>query len=158
MQMNKQKGIVLFFALIVLIIMTVIGVALAVNSTQSLRMAGAGAERIEAKALADGGVAAVLLNKTPAFLATMTAIDSANSYSGGAQVLTPLPLVDDGTGNLVVQPKNVSCQRSAAASGTDLFKCRRIEISSQVNFGRDNLGQVIVVTGIEQEVLSGSGS
>ncbi|MCG9711320.1 pilus assembly PilX N-terminal domain-containing protein [Shewanella insulae] len=156
--MNKQKGVVLFFALIVLILMTVIGVALAVNSTQSLRMAGAGAERIEAKALADGGVAAVLLNKTPAFLATMTAIDNQNSFSGGTQVLTPLPLVDDGSGNLIVQPKNVSCQRSAAASGTDLFKCRRIEISSQVNFGRDNLGQVLVVTGIEQEVLSGSGS
>ncbi|CAM4014170.1 MULTISPECIES: PilX N-terminal domain-containing pilus assembly protein [Shewanella] len=156
--MNKQKGVVLFFALIVLILMTVIGVALAVNSTQSLRMAGAGAERIEAKALADGGVAAVLLNKTQAFLATMTTIDDQNSFSGGKQVLTPLPLVDDGAGNLIVQPKNVSCQRSAAASGTDLFKCRRIEISSQVSFGRDNLGQVLVVTGIEQEVLSGSGS
>ncbi|MCL1040627.1 MULTISPECIES: pilus assembly PilX family protein [Shewanella] len=156
--MKKQQGVVLFFALIVLILMTVIGVALAVNSTQSLRMAGAGAERIEAKALADGGIAAVLLNKTPAFLATMSAIDAQNSFSGGKQVLTPLPLVDDGAGNLVVQPKNVSCQRSAAASGTDLFKCRRIEISSQVSFGRDNLGQVMVVTGIEQEVLSGSGS
>ncbi|TVP14987.1 PilX N-terminal domain-containing pilus assembly protein [Shewanella sp. KCT] len=155
--MRKQKGIVLFFSLIVLILMTVIGVALAVNSTQSLRMAGAGAERIEAKALADGGVAAVLLNKTPAFLATMTAIDNQNSFSGGKQILTPLPLVNVG-GSLVVQPKNVSCQRSAAASGTDLFKCRRIEISSQVSFGRDNLGQVLVVTGIEQEVLSGSGS
>ena len=156
--MKKQQGVVLFFALIVLILMTVIGVALAVNSTQSLRMAGAGAERIEAKALADGGIAAVLLNKTPAFLATMSAIDTQNSFSGGKQVLTPLPLVDDGAGNLIVQPKNVSCQRSAAASGTDLFKCRRIEISSQVSFGRDNLGQVMVVTGIEQEVLSGSGS
>lgn len=154
--MKKQKGVVLFFALIVLIIMTVIGVALAVNSTQSLRMAGAGAEHIEAKALADGGVAAVLLNKTQAFLATMSSIDN-NSFSGGTQVLTPLPLVDDGTGNLIVQPQNVSCQRSDAASGTDLFKCRRIEISSQVSFGRDNLGQVTVVTGIEQEVLSGSG-
>jgi type IV pilus assembly protein PilX len=158
MNMQKQKGVVLFFSLIVLIIMTVIGVALAVNSTQSLRMAGAGAERIEAKALADGGVAAVLLNKTPAFLATMSNVDSANNYSGGTQVLTPLPLVDDGAGGLKVEPKNVSCQRSADASGTDLFKCRRVEISSQVSFGRDGLGQLTVVTGIEQEVLSGSGT
>lgn len=53
--MKRQKGVVLFFALIILIIMTVIGVALAVNSTQSLRMSGAGSERIEAKAIADGG-------------------------------------------------------------------------------------------------------
>lgn len=154
--MKRQEGIVLFLALIVLIIMTVIGVALAVNSTQSLRMAGAGAERIEAKALADGGIVAVLDAKTKAFLATMTAIDTANNYSGGSQVLTPLPLVDNGSGTLVVQPKNVSCQRSTDASGTDLFKCRRVEIASQVTFGRDNLGQITVVTGVEQEVLNGS--
>ena len=156
-QIKKQEGVVLFFSLIVLIIMTVIGVALAVNSTQSLRMAGAGAERIEAKALADGGIAAVLLDKTPAFLATMSNVDNANNYSGGTQVLTPLPLIDDGAGGLKGEPKNVSCQRKGPASGIDVFKCRRIEISSQVNFGRDDLGQVIVVTGIEQEVLNGSG-
>ncbi|MCD8558337.1 MAG: pilus assembly PilX N-terminal domain-containing protein, partial [Shewanella xiamenensis] len=53
--MRKQKGIVLFFALIVLLLMTIIGVALAVNSTQSMRMSGAGSERIEAKSIADGG-------------------------------------------------------------------------------------------------------
>ena len=58
--MRKQKGIVLFFALIVLLLMTIIGVALAVNSTQSMRMSGAGSERIEAKAIADGGLEAVL--------------------------------------------------------------------------------------------------
>ncbi|QYK03343.1 pilus assembly PilX family protein [Shewanella psychrotolerans] len=155
--MKKQEGMVLFFSLIVLIIMTVIGVALAVNSTQSLRMAGAGAERIEAKALADGGIAAVLLNKTPAFLASMSNIDNDNAYLGGTQVLTPLPLVDDGAGGLKVEPKNVACQRTGAASSTGLFQCRRVEISSQVSFGRDNLGQLTVVTGIEQEVLSGSG-
>ncbi|MGZ0787976.1 PilX N-terminal domain-containing pilus assembly protein, partial [Pseudomonas saponiphila] len=43
--MKKQKGIVLFFALIILLLMTIIGVALAVNSTQSMRMSGAGSER-----------------------------------------------------------------------------------------------------------------
>ncbi|QYJ88079.1 pilus assembly PilX N-terminal domain-containing protein [Shewanella mesophila] len=152
--MKKQEGVVLFFSLIVLITMTVIGVALAVNSTQSLRMAGAGAERIEAKALADGGIAAVLLNKTPAFLATMSNVDNANNYSDGTQVLTPLPLVDDGAGGLKVEPKNVSCQRTKWTSSN--LECRRIEISSTVSFGRDNLGQVTVVTGIEQEVLAGS--
>ncbi|WP_028762791.1 pilus assembly PilX family protein [Shewanella colwelliana] len=153
--MQKQKGVVLFFSLILLIIMTVIGVALAVNSTQSLRMAGAGTERIEAKALADGGVAAVLLNKTPAFLATMSDIDNSNALSGGTQVLVPLPLVDDGAGGLKVEPKNVSCQRTKLISSN--LECRRIEISSTVSFGRDNLGQLTVVTGIEQEVLKRGG-
>ena len=58
--MKNQRGVVLFFALIVLIIMRLIGVALAVNSTQSLRMAGAGAERIEAIAIANGALDSVI--------------------------------------------------------------------------------------------------
>ncbi|MGS0726875.1 pilus assembly PilX family protein, partial [Shewanella sp. 0m-11] len=60
--MQKQKGIVLFFSLIVLLIMTVIGVALAVNSTQSIRMAGAGSERVEAVAVARGAQDRVIAN------------------------------------------------------------------------------------------------
>jgi type IV pilus assembly protein PilX len=155
--MKKQRGIVLFFSLIVLIIMTVIGVALAVNSTQSLRMSGAGSEFLAAKALADGGVSAVLLNKPTSYFATLAKIDPENGYSGGIQTLTPLPLVDDGTGTLVIDPKDVACQRSQVASGTNLFSCRRIQISSEVKFGRSGFGRVSVVTGIEQEVLNGSG-
>nr|WP_243883796.1 PilX N-terminal domain-containing pilus assembly protein [Shewanella algae] len=154
MKIRQQRGVVLFFALILLIILTLIGVALAVNSSQSLRMAGAGAERVEAKALADGGLQAVLNAKSQAELATMTAIDTGNSYSGGTQDLTPLPLKSDGT----VDARNVSCQRSRDASGTDLIKCRRVEVSSQVRYGRDNLGQLTVIEGVEQEVLNGSGS
>ncbi|MCH1928593.1 pilus assembly PilX N-terminal domain-containing protein [Shewanella sp. A25] len=151
--MKKQKGVVLFFALIVLIIMTVIGVALAVNSTQSLRMAGAGSERIEAKALADGAIDRVLLNNSAAELAKLAEKDD-STFLDGNQTLTPLPLDSDGNPDA----KDVSCQRSSKASGTDLFKCRRLEISSSVNFGRENLGRLTVVTGIEQEVLNGSGS
>ncbi|WP_335923668.1 PilX N-terminal domain-containing pilus assembly protein [Shewanella chilikensis] len=152
--MRQQRGVVLFFALIILIILTLIGVALAVNSSQSLRMAGAGAERVEAKALADGGLQAVLNAKSQAELATMTTVDDDNSFLGGSQVLTPLPLKNDGT----VDAKNVACQRSRDASGTDLIKCRRVEVSSQVQYGRDNLGQLTVIEGVEQEVLNGSGS
>ena len=148
---RNQQGIVLFFSLIVLIIMTVIGVALAVNSTQSLRMAGAGAERIEAKALADGGLAEVLAAKSKAYLATLSQIDTDNSYSGGAQVLTPLPLVDDGSGNLIVKQGTFPCLPNPKANQSNKFGCRKVEISSQVNFGREKLGQIIVVTGIEQE-------
>jgi len=153
--MKKQRGIVLFFALIVLIIMTVIGVALAVNSSQSLRMSGAGAERIEAKALADGGISALLLDKPQAFFANLSDIDSTNKYLELQQVVTPLPLVDDGTGKFIVQPKNVSCQRTKNATGANLINCRRSEITSTAQFGRDMLGQLTVVTGIEQEVLTG---
>lgn len=144
--MNKQRGIVLFFALIVLIIMTVIGVALAVNSTQSLRMSGAGSERIEAKALADGGLQQVITNYQGALFANLGLVTSETLFNG-TQQLTPLPL----TG-----VRDVSCQRTDRATGANLVSCRRVEISSTTTFGRDNLGQITVVAGIEQQVLTGN--
>ncbi|MGL4711555.1 MAG: pilus assembly PilX family protein [Shewanella sp.] len=141
--MKKQQGIVLFFALIVLLLMTLIGVALAVNSTQSLRMAGAGAERIEAKAIADGGLQQVISNYQGALFANLNDEKTETEFNG-TQRLTPLPL----TG-----VKDVGCQRTGSASGANLVSCRRVEISSTRTFGRDDLGQLTVVVGVEQEVL-----
>ncbi|MCG9730003.1 pilus assembly PilX N-terminal domain-containing protein [Shewanella sp. Isolate13] len=144
--MKKQQGVVLFFALIVLIVMTVIGVALAVNSTQSLRMAGAGAERVEAKAIADGGLAQVIADNAGARFANLPAVATAELF-GGSQVLTPLP--EAGV-------RDVACQRTANATGANLVSCRRVQITSTVTFGRDNLGTLTVASGVEQQVLTGN--
>lgn len=145
--MKNQKGVVLFFALIVLILMTLIGVALAVNSTQSLRMAGAGAERIEANAIANGALESVINKYKGAAFANMM-VSQPDSLLGGKQLLVPMPW--DGT------VKDVSCQRSSKANGANLISCRRLEVESVRAFGRESLGQLEVVAGIEQEVLTGS--
>ncbi|WP_394129756.1 PilX N-terminal domain-containing pilus assembly protein [Shewanella maritima] len=152
---QKQQGIVLFFTLIILVIMTVIGVALAVNSTQSLRMASAGSERVEAKAIADGAISAILLDKPQSYFALLNTQGS-ESFSGGTQTLTPMPFVDDGAGGMISDPQIVSCKRSEDASGGNSIKCRNTQISSEINFGRNGLGQLTVVSGISQELLSGS--
>ena len=156
-RIQRQRGVVLFFALILLVIMTFIGVALALNSGQSLRMAGASSEQIDARAVADGGLAAVLNSMSGGNLATLSQ-QTARELFNGKQTLTPIPLVDDGAGGLKVLPQNVSCLRNPKGSGTELLRCRRVEISSSVEFGRDNLGQITVTEGIEQQVLNGSGS
>ncbi|MGL4476056.1 MAG: pilus assembly PilX family protein [Shewanella sp.] len=141
--MKKQQGVVLFFALIVLLIMTVIGVSLAVNSTQSLRMAGAGSERIEAKAIADGGLQSVIAKYQGVLFANLNTVTNEALFDGKQQ-LTPLP---------VPGGKNVGCQRTANASGANVVSCRRFEISSTRTFGREQLGQLSVVAGIEQQIL-----
>ncbi|MEZ9367855.1 PilX N-terminal domain-containing pilus assembly protein [Shewanella sp. 10N.286.51.B2] len=141
--MKKQQGIVLFFSLIVLIIMTVIGVALAVNSTQSLRMAGAGAERIEAKAVADGGLAQVIDNYSGAPFANLLDVTDEAEFEA-TQKLTPLP---EGA------VKDVACQRTSRASGANLISCRRVQITSTVSYGRGGLGSLTVASGVEQQVL-----
>jgi type IV pilus assembly protein PilX len=147
--LKRQSGIVLFFALILLVVMTVIGVALAVNAGQSLRMAGAGSERMEAKAAADGGLAAVMNATTVATLATLSDVQNSALF-GGEQTLTPLP---EGA-----TPENVGCQHSVTASATNIIGCRRLQANSTVTYGRDNMGVIEVTQGMEQEVLNGSGS
>ncbi|QLE84651.1 MULTISPECIES: pilus assembly PilX family protein [Shewanella] len=145
--MNKQQGMVLFFSLIGLLIMTVIGVALATNSSQSMRMAGAGSERVEAMAAAHGAQARVLSTAAGATMANMNATMTTVDNTLGSDVtntLAPLNVQD------------VSCQRSTKASSANLISCRRVEVSSAAAFGRSNLGQLTVVAGVEQEVLTGS--
>ncbi|GGB60140.1 pilus assembly protein PilX [Shewanella inventionis] len=142
---KKQQGIVLFFSLIVLVLMTIIGVALAVNSTQSLRMAGAGSERIEAMASAKGAQDKVISANAGSTMATMTVeTTSLDGALGVSNTITPMNAGD------------VSCQRSATASSGNLISCRRVEVSSAATFGRSDMGLVTVVAGIEQEVLTGS--
>ena len=153
--MNRQKGIVLFFALIVLLLMTIIGVALAVNSTQSMRMSGAGSERIEAKLIADGGLEAAIDVNKGTILAKISAIISTSEF-GSEQTLTPIPYEVDALGNVVISAKDVGCLRSTNPYSGNLVSCRQVEISSTVTFGRDNLGQLTVVEVVEQEVLTGS--
>ncbi|MEZ8187809.1 PilX N-terminal domain-containing pilus assembly protein [Shewanella sp. 5S214] len=136
---QKQQGIVLFFSLIILVLMTIIGVALAVNSTQSLRMAGAGAERIDAMASAQGAQDKAILANS-GVMATMTAVlTTVDNDLGVSSTLTPL--ADGDTG----------CQPSITP--TEGISCRRVEISSAATFGRSNMGQVTVVVGVEKELM-----
>ncbi|GIU08989.1 pilus assembly protein PilX [Shewanella sp. MBTL60-112-B2] len=145
MNMKKQKGVVLFFSLIILLIMTIIGVALAINSNQSIRMAGAGSERVEAMVEAHGALDKVLATSAGTTLANI--VTSQIIADDTFNVSSTLEPMSDG---------DVACQRSSAASGANLISCRRVEISTDASFGRNDMGQVSIVTGVEQEVLTGS--
>ncbi len=140
--MANQKGIVLFFALIVLIIMTVIGVALAVNSGQSLRMAGAGSERLEAIAAVHGAIDRAIERNEGASMSMMTAD------------LTETVTVGDSSVQSIMKPMSSfdgdTCRTERADSG---IKCRRFEIDGTVKFGRKNMGELTVVVGVEQKII-----
>ena len=139
---KKQQGVVLFFSLIILVIMTVIGVALAVNSTQSLRMAGAGSERIEAMMSAQGAQVKVIADNEGAVMGAMSVVTVINdAVLGVTNTITPMSVGD------------VKCQRSMKANSGESLICRRFEVSSRASFGRSNLGQVTVILGFEQEML-----
>lgn len=142
---ERQQGVVLFFSLIVLVLMTLIGVALAVNSTQSLRMAGAGSERLDAMASAKGSQDKTILANTGNTLTTMIITSTTmDNDLGVSNTLTPLVVGD------------VPCQRSIIPNSGASISCRRVEVSSAASFGRSDMGLVTVVAGIEQEVITGS--
>lgn len=142
--MKKQKGIVLFFSLITLLIMTVIGLALAINSNQSIRMAGAGSERVEAMAAAHGAQDSVIAANAGNLLTNLPAgITAAGTMLGVTSTISPLELYD------------VECLRDP--NPTEGISCRRSEITSVAAFGRNNMGQLTVVAGVEQEVMGSSG-
>ncbi|WP_299492191.1 PilX N-terminal domain-containing pilus assembly protein [uncultured Shewanella sp.] len=139
--MRNQQGMVLFFSLIVLLIMTVIGVAVAMNATQSLRMSQAGSDRVKANIALQGALNTVVMNNEGSTLANLddpqVIIDAAYNVTS---TLTPLY---DG---------DVACARSSRPTAG--IECRKIELSSEITFGRGNLAQLTRVSGLEQEVLA----
>ncbi|MCL1067549.1 pilus assembly PilX N-terminal domain-containing protein [Shewanella olleyana] len=142
---KKQQGIVLFFSLIVLVVMTIIGVGLAVNSSQSLRMAGAGSDSVAARLAAIGAQSLALENNKGVVMANIAEpLNIAHVNFNVNSVISPLTIQD------------VNCQRTSKAYAADTVSCRRSEISSTATFGRGNLGSLTVVTGVEQEVFTGS--
>jgi len=139
--MKTQQGMVLFFSLIVLLIMTVVGVAIAMSSTQSLRMSQAGAERVKASVAVQGALNAVVVDNQGSVLANLDEPLAINNPAYQAtSTLTPLTEGD------------VACARSTRPTAG--VACRKIEVTSQVSFGRDNTAQLFFVTGLEQEVLA----
>jgi type IV pilus assembly protein PilX len=138
--LKRQQGVVLFFSMIVLLIMTIIGVALAVNATQSLRMAGAGSDRVGAMIAAKGAQDRVIALQGDSMDRLIAPIESIDPTLDVASTLTPMSLSD------------VDCQRTIIPT-SPAFNCRRVEISSTSRFGRADLGQLTIVAGVEQEVL-----
>ncbi|MDB2385815.1 pilus assembly PilX N-terminal domain-containing protein [Shewanella sp.] len=137
--MKKQNGMVLFFSLIVLVIMTLIGVALATNSSMSMKMAGAGAQRVAAKITANGALDKVIDEHKGRSFANMSATTESH-LMGGRQWIEP-------------EVEDVNCQRRSNANSAGLIRCRRSDVFSSASFGKSDIGNLTVVAGVEQEVL-----
>lgn len=147
---SRQQGAILFFALIILFIMTMIGTGLALNSGMTLRMAGAGTERLQALSAVKGAQSNILsdplLQKQLANISTdfSPEISIATDTLNSTTILHPL------------HKNDVNCQRTSQAHASNLVSCRRLEMHTSTTFGRHNLGSVTVISGIEQEILTGS--
>ncbi|MBM7071564.1 pilus assembly protein PilX [Shewanella sp. 202IG2-18] len=133
--MKKQNGIVLFFAIIVLLLLTIIGVSLAVNSSMSIQMSGAGSEKIEALLTAQGKLK-----------------DGVTAIREGRAV----------GGDVNVRIARLPCPRLASANSDDQgavvnnFVCREIGVTE--TYGKNNLGQLTVVFGVKNIIDDAQGN
>ena len=128
--MKKQQGIVLFFAIIVLLLMTIIGVSLATNSTMSIKMAGAGAERIEA------------LNRAQGKLAVQT-----NEVLGN-DVVIRVPQVR------CPRTSTADSANALPEAGENGFICREFGVTE--TYGRQNMARITVVMGFKNVPHNGN--
>lgn len=128
--------------------MTVIGVALAVNSTQSIRMAGAGSERIEAMSHAQGAQERLMSNKKGNYFITLPALPL-DIIDNELRVVNRLTRMSD-------VGAEVNCMRNRFPNEASKIKCVPVEISSKAIFGRNDMGQLTIVVGIEQEYRAGN--
>ncbi|MCL1079323.1 pilus assembly protein PilX [Parashewanella spongiae] len=151
--MKKQQGVVLFFALIVLVLMTIIGVSLAVNSTQSIKMAGSGAERLEAISHIYGSQERFITqNQGNAMMTDLTAPAQVNdAQMGVSHAVMPIGCNPDADSNCTSPVLDTGCARKSR--GSLGIKCRKIEVTTSARYGRNNLGQLVISSGMEQQVL-----
>ncbi|RYV02564.1 pilus assembly protein PilX [Shewanella sp. OPT22] len=123
--MQKQKGVVLFFAIIVLLLLTIIGVSLATNSSMSLMMAGSGTERLEALLTAQG------------------------KLKNGVEAIR---MGNEVAEDIIIRNDRLTCPRVGNANSNNQgavvnkFICR--EIGATETYGRNDAGQVTVVVGV----------
>lgn len=150
---TSQSGLVLFVALIFLLIITILGVALLSNSAMDAKVAGAVSDRAEALQTGNGMLGDVIKNAAT----NSTFLQDITAYP-----ITVNTTLTDNEGNsrqtTVVYKLEATCPRSERGNSSDTFTCRHFTDSATVTFGRYQLGQLKVVNGVAQPLISPTGS
>ncbi len=128
--MKQQKGVVLFFAIIVLLLLTIIGVSLAVNSSMSLQMSNAGSERLE------------VVNEINEQLQNRF-LEIQGMDVDQIDALLPNP-------DIIRLPQQVGTARDC--TNNNAFCCVIYEVSQTVEYGKFDIAHPPVAFGIEKPV------
>ena len=145
--MSREKGIVIVVVFLMLLVLTMIAVGLATRARMTAQMTAATNARSEAWHLANGAQAGFvqsqrLLRGDSALISNTGVFTS----SGAAGVV-----------NTVTFRVETQCRRARSATAVGIVACRHSELDSAVTYGKNNRGNLSVVTGVEQPVLNTSG-
>lgn len=145
--MSRQKGIVIVVVFLMLLVLTMIAVGLATRARMTAQMTAATNARSEAWHLANGAQAGFVQSQR------LLRGDSALISNAGVFTLTGAA----GVVNTVTFRVETQCRRARSATAVGIVACRHSELDSAVTYGKNNRGNLSVVTGVEQPVLNTSG-
>ena len=142
--MRRQCGAVLVVSTFLLVLLMVLGLSLAGGSRVTLMGSAASAARQlalqQARGAQEGFVERQRLAREDSLLLT---------NSGTQTQADTLFSAEHSIGFIAEAP----CKRTALADAGSNFVCRTNQVSSQVRYGKGEMGRMSVTTGIEQQVL-----
>lgn len=145
--MSRQKGIVIVVVFLMLLVLTMIAVGLATRARMTAQMTAATNARSEAWHLANGAQAG--------FVQSQRLLRGDSALISNAGVFTSSGAA--GVVNTVTFRVETQCRRARSATAVGIVACRHSELDSAVTYGKNNRGNLSVVTGVEQPVLNTSG-
>ena len=145
--MKRQRGIVIIVVFLMLLVLTMIAVGLATRARMTAQLTAATNARSEAWHLANGAQAGFVESQRLA-RGESALISNANVYTSTEA---------SGVVNTVTFRVETQCRRARSATAVGIVACRHSELDSAVTYGKNNRGNLSVVTGVEQPVLNTSG-
>ena len=145
--MSRQKGIVIVVVFLMLLVLTMIAVGLTTRARMTAQMTAATNARSEAWHLANGAQAG--------FVQSQRLLRGDSALISNAGVFTSTGAA--GVVNTVTFRVETQCRRTRSATAVGIVACRHSELDSAVTYGKNNRGNLSVVTGVEQPVLNASG-
>ena len=145
--MSREKGIVIVVVFLMLLVLTMIAVGLATRARMTAQMTAATNARSEAWHLANGAQAG--------FVQSQRLLRGDSALISNAGVFTSTGAA--GVVNTVTFRVETQCRRARSATAVGIVACRHSELDSAVTYGKNNRGNLSVVTGVEQPVLNTSG-
>lgn len=145
--MSRQKGIVIVVVFLMLLVLTMIAVGLATRARMTAQMTAATNARSEAWHLANGAQAG--------FVQSQRLLRGDSALISNAGVFSSTGAA--GVVNTVTFRVETQCRRARSATAVGIVACRHSELDSAVTYGKNNRGNLSVVTGVEQPVLNTSG-
>ena len=139
---NRQYGVALIVALVILVPLTFIAVIAMQSSGISLKIAGSSAAIQRVEHATEGGIE--------------RAINSTGISSTIANLMdnTPIAIGDNVNPTNILLKVETVCRRKFLASSQNVIpSCRYAEINTSGNYGKMN-NQLIFIAGVEQPLLS----